>query len=288
LDSALSIDRDAILVTLPEPDMTPNPNDFVASLVFGAIGGIILTLIQYLFPKPVPDISEGPITENDVVAFRRHDSSIILPTILAVPFLMCVWFLAFNVMAALFDHRLPGTTFLVQTEAITWAIPAIFLGLVSVPILLQWYTRSELGDSYGRYKRYCNNRVGCDVGRIYGLFASIVFVAGAIFFVAFVTNFARFSESGIEVRRSLALRTRSYDYSRVKSIEFATTTRAPNGKIVPKPHYVILFDDGESWSTIEGLRTAVPELDKRIAEFVSVKSGQPIVKKPGLSRYAER
>ncbi len=68
--------------------------------------------------------------------------------------------------------------------------------------------------------------------------------------------------------------------ARVRAIEHRTMVRAPNGNTGNSPHFVILFDDGTSWSTRDGLRDPVPEVDQQIANFVSRRSGQAIVDRP--------
>jgi hypothetical protein len=241
---------------------------------------VVFAIVPVIFPKPVLDISEGPITDDERAAFCRYNYRIILPAILTVLLLMYAWFLALKAVAALFDHRNPGTKFLLQASPVTWAIPAMFLGIVSLPILLQWFSRSVLGGCYGRYQQYCNEREGFNDARFCGWLAALVVIAASVFFGVFVTVFARFSEAGIELGRPLSMRSVFYEYTRVRSIEHEMTNRAPNGKLVWKPHYVIRFDDGESWSTLEGFRDPEPDLEKQIAQFISAKCGQSIVEKP--------
>jgi hypothetical protein len=110
--------------------------------------------------------------------------------------------------------------------------------------------------------------------------AVIVFAGSAVLFLAGVTSFSRFTDAGIEIQRPLSFRSAFYEYARVKAIEHAATFRAPIGKTVKRPHYVILFEDGTSWSSREGLRDPVPEVDRQIAQLVSQRSGRPIIEQP--------
>ena len=43
---------------------------------------------------------------------------------------------------------------------------------------------------------------------------------------------------------------------------------------------MIRFDDGTEWSSRDGLRDPVPELDGRVTQFVSEASKRPIIEQP--------
>ena len=113
--------------------------------------------------------------------------------------------------------------------------------------------------------------IGFDPTRIYVCVIVITFGIAAVFFLAGVTTFSRFTDNGIEIR------------PRFHSDPTSTTTPAsaqssiarrfaPNGNTVPRPHFVILFDDHTSWSMRKSLRDPVPDLDSEIARLVSHQS----------------
>jgi hypothetical protein len=108
----------------------------------------------------------------------------------------------------------------------------------------------------------------------------LVLVGSAAFFVAGVTSSSRFTDDGIEIQRPFTFRGNFYGYSRVRFIEHRGTVHAPIGNKVARPHFVISFDDGASWSSRDGLRDPVPELDGRIAQLVSERSKRAIIKQP--------
>jgi hypothetical protein len=105
----------------------------------------------------------------------------------------------------------------------------------------------------------------------------MIVIGSATVFLAGVTSFARFDETGVEIGHPLALRSKFYEYTCVKVIEHRTTFQAPNGNIIARPHHVITFDDGASWSSRGGLRDPNPSLDGRIVELVAQKSGLSVV-----------
>ena len=71
----------------------------------------------------------------------------------------------------------------------------------------------------------------------------------------------------------------AYEYTRVRGIEHRATFQAPNGNIIRRPHFVIVFDDGTSWSS-DGPHESTPETASRIAQLVSRRSGRAIAELP--------
>jgi hypothetical protein len=65
-----------------------------------------------------------------------------------------------------------------------------------------------------------------------------------------------------------------YPYSRISGIKSVSYIKAPNGDIKVRPYFSIQFDDGERWTTGDGLRDPDPETDRRLIEFVSGKCGK--------------
>ncbi len=51
----------------------------------------------------------------------------------------------------------------------------------------------------------------------------ITFAVAAVFFVAGVTTFTRFTDRGIEIQHPFSFRSTFYDYTRVRSIEHRAT-----------------------------------------------------------------
>ena len=94
-----------------------------------------------------------------------------------------------------------------------------------------------------------------------------------------LTTFTRFDAVGIEIREPFPWNRRVYDYSRVTAIEHRASYQAPGGTF-RRSHHVVVFDDGTTWSTRDGIRSPVPERDQQIAQLIREKSGQEIVEMP--------
>ena len=242
--------------------------------------GLSFALFRWLCPTSLTDGAGTPLTDEERRVYRRWEGGALIPFFILVPLLGLAWYFALKGAAGLFQHATPGMQFLARPTPIFWGLPALFLGIISSAVPMEWLYRSLLRDRYPRYERFCNERVGFNGKRVFAWLAAFVAVGSSVGFVAGVTSFARFDEAGVEIGRPLGFRSKFYTYKSVKSIEHRATFRAPNGNNVRRPHYVVAFDDGTSWSTREGLRDPVPESDDRIAQLVAQKSGRSIVEQP--------
>lgn len=236
--------------------------------------------LRWLFPSPVASDGEEPITGQERRVYRRWATASVMPILILVPLLGYGWYLALTWSASLFQQEAGDTLFLVKPGAAFWAPIAVVLGIVTLPIPLVVLYRALLRGRYRRFQLCCFERTGFDWSRLYTWLAAIVFIGFVVSALAAVTSFSRFTETGVEIRRPLSLRSRFYEYSRVKAIEHRATFQAPIGNTVKRPHHVIIFDDGTSWTSLDGLRDPVPELDGRIVQLVSQRSQRPVIKQP--------
>jgi hypothetical protein len=237
-------------------------------------------ILRWIFPAPPADSSEDPITDEERSVYRRWEAGSLFPFFFLAALLGSAWYLGLTWTASLWNHVGHGTRFSVQPSPIYWSIPAIFLGMITSMIPLDGLYRALLRGRYRRYERYCMKRVGFDPRRLFVCLMVIVLSGSAIFFLAGVTSFSRFTDIGIEIQRPLSFRSGYYEYARVRAIEHRATLRAPMGNTVQCPHYVILFDDGSSWSSRDGLRDPVPDVDRQIAQLVSQRSKRMIIEQP--------
>jgi hypothetical protein len=236
-------------------------------------------IVRWLCPAP-GTFADEPITDEERILYTRWETHSALPLVVLVALLTSAWYLGLTWAASLFRPEAPGTRFLIQPSASYWLIPAIFLGMITSPILLYGLYRGLLRDRYRRFERCCVERDGFDVRRLLVCLAVVIFTGSAVCFLAGVTSFSRFNDTGNEIQRPLSFRSSFYEYTRVRTIERRATIRAPIGNEVPSPRHVILFDDGTLWSSRELLRIPVPEVDGQIAQLVSERSRRPIIEQP--------
>ncbi len=60
--------------------------------------------------------------------------------------------------------------------------------------------------------------------------------------------------------------------NKIKQLNFYKTLKAPNGNIVEKPNYQIVFENGFTWSTIDNFRSPKFKYDHELFSFLSKKS----------------
>jgi hypothetical protein len=248
-------------------------------LVFKAVW-LSFALFRWFFPARPADDAEPPLTDEERRIYRCWEVGALLPFFLFFPLLGYAWYLTLKGASGLFLQATPETLYFAQPSPYFWGLPALFLGIISSAIPMEWLYRSLLRDRYRRYERSCNERVGFDGRRVFTWFAILVTAGSTVCFLAGVKSFARFEEGGVKIGRPLAFRSVCYSYACVQAIEHRVTFRAPNGNTIRRPHYVILFDDGTSWSTRGVFRDPVPELDGRIAQSVARRSGRSIMEQP--------
>jgi hypothetical protein len=242
--------------------------------------GLLFALLRRICPSRADNSSDASLTGEERRVYRRWEVGSVLPLFLFAPLLGYAWYLVLKGAAELVRHETPDTLILVQPTWI-WSLPAGFLAIITSAIPVEWLYRALLRHRYRRFERFCNERAGFDAGRAMVWLAALVVAGSAVFFLAGVTSFARFTESGINIGRPLSLRSESYEYARVRAIEHRSTIQGPGDNKIGRPHYVIHFDDGTSWSTLDGLlRVPEPELDGRMAQLVSDRTGRGIVERP--------
>jgi hypothetical protein len=237
-------------------------------------------ILRWLFPPPDDAFADEPITDLEYRVYRRWEVGGVFPFFLLVAALSCAWYLGLTWAANLLHHDVPGTRFLIRPTPPFWMIPAFFLGMITSAIPLDWLYRALLRERYRRFNRFCAERAGFDGRRLLACLSVIIFAASTSFFLAGVTSFCRFTDAGVEIQRPFSIRSVFYGYSRVRGIEHRSTSRAPAGNTVKRLHHVILFDDGTSWSSRDGLRDPQPDMDGKIADLVSRRSRRPIVEQP--------
>lgn len=244
--------------------------------------GIALTfaLFRRAFPVRGADSSSEPLTDDERRECRRWEIASSLVWLLLSVACGIASYLILTRMAGWLRPESPDTVFLVEPTPVFWAVPAIFLGMLTAIIPLDLGQRALLRDRYRRFERYGNERLGFDSNRVFLVLLAFGLVGASLFFLAGATSFARFTRDGIEIGRPFSFRSRFYEYWRIEGIEHRATYQAPAGNTLERPHYVILFDDGSSWSTREGCRDPVPRVDDPILKYVSSRTGKAIVPRP--------
>jgi hypothetical protein len=101
----------------------------------------------------------------------------------------------------------------------------------------------------------------------------VVLVEACVAIGALAVNYhASFGETVIRIRPLLACSERSYRYDQVRSVKFVTHAVTRSGP-VPRPRFVVEFQDGTRWCTHDGFRDFVnPYYDMTAIELVAQRS----------------
>jgi hypothetical protein len=251
----------------------------MTSEMAGAGVEVAFALFRRLFPLGPPDPSEPPLSDEERKFYRRWEMASLVPLFLFIASLTYPWYLAMECAAGLWHRPTPQTRFLIRPDPHWWFVPAFFLGIISSGIPMFGLYRLLLGGRYKRYDRACAERVGFNARPVVILLAATFLLGTAVFFYFLAGNFARFTDSGVEIGRPLPFLGRSFAYEQVRAIEHRAAIRSSNGNLIPRPHHVILFDDGTSWST-ENLFRPGPEEEEKLVRLVSRRSGRAVVEPP--------
>jgi hypothetical protein len=241
---------------------------------------LVSGLLRRLFPVRSADPSEPLLTDEERRDFSRWEAAALRPLLIFIPLLGLGRYLLLTWGSGGAHRETPETLILLRPIRYFWMVPSLFLGILTAPSPLDARNRALLGERYRRFERYCEEKQGYDARKAYALLAALAVPAALAFYLAGPTSFTRFTKDGIEIGRPLSFRSEFRKYSNVRTIEHRATFRAPSGRTVHRPHYVIGFDDGESWSTRGLLREPVPEVDDPMARLVSARSGRAIVERP--------
>lgn len=240
-------------------------------------GKLAFALLRRIFPLPPPDPSVPPLTEEERQSFQRRGCAQTLIFLTSGGLVWAIWYRIFKAGAGLCHHDTPGTLFVIETFWIYWLLPSMFLVPITSGILLDVYNRVTLRERYRRYELYENQRSGIDPKPMFWLLLFLSVAPAAAAFLIGVTSYTRFTAAGIEIARPLSFRSVFHDYTTVKAIEHRAYVPEGKRKAEQRFYHTILFDDGTTWSTRDGIRDPVYDLDEKIMNMVSQRSGRQIV-----------
>ena len=237
-------------------------------------------VLRWLYAASNAAIERGSFTEEERVLYRRWELRAALPFLLLFGVMGGAWWFGVMLAASLLSRDGPGTQFHVGPSPFYWLFAALLPGFLTSVIALDGLYRILLRDRYRRFQSYFTARLGCGPRRLVRVLAVIAVAALTVSLVAGVTSFSRFTDTGVEIHRPFSFRSHFYEYSRVRTIAHRATSQTPSGSTVERPHHVILFDDGTTWSSLEGLREPDPARDGQIARLVSKRSKRSIIRQP--------
>lgn len=157
------------------------------------------------------------------------------------------------------------SVYLLSPDNYFFAIPALFLGLLSVDLPMRF-----LSSSYNLMPRLRRRSA-----LVFGFVVCIVCFG----FVGLALNtYIMFKQDMVVISGFLDLGEHRYLYSRIKSIEAKDSFTALSGRRVHRPHFLMKFDDGFVWNSrsLNYGRDPDPVRDAEVMQFAASKGGVAI------------
>ena len=231
-------------------------------------------IFKRLFPfKPTEaDLKRYPGLED---RFRPFTVLEIIPFFAFSGLGAYLWYRGFLALQALQTGRLGPAVGLITPTIYYWMLLALFLGMIFSAPLMRLSYRALLGrERDADYVLYNNMRAGFDTWKAVRGLAVLVVVPALGFAFLGMDTYLKVTEQGMTLNPFWSLEERQYPFTEVKAVKSAARFRAPGGRTVDRPHFIVEFSDGTTWTTRDWLREAEPERDGKLAAFIASRSGK--------------
>jgi hypothetical protein len=246
-------------------------------LVVSATLPIVIALIGKWMPyreKPA-DFSELPLEELQ----RRYAKWELFATLPLIVFTTLFGVLFYFLFRTVRDALLPGVgpgQILLLPHPGVLALPAGFLGLMSSAMPTHWLLSYLLKDRYSEYTHYCNKKVGFDSWRVLRWMTVGIVVICVVVMPPMFDWYVLCTDQGIDSNDYFSIGTRHHDFASLREVRRIAKFKAPNGKILDKPYFQLVFQDGYLWSSRD--MCVAPDLpgNEAVAQFAGKHGGKPI------------
>ena len=237
---------------------------------------IMFALLRKLFPaRPAPS-SGLPLADLKAKYSKWVSMLGLLMFLTGVLFSVGLWF-AMSGLAKWSAYQLPPA--IVTFAPITpryWAVPSLLLGLVCGGMAAMWIVRWRLGARYSEFLDYWYRSSGMDSVRANVL----VFQVCAALCVGLISLGLRahvqLTDDALVVNGIFSASEVRYPLADIRNIETSGLFVAPNGILVSRREYVVIFSDGRRWSTTFIPSDPDPEAKRNFMRMISDRSGRPI------------
>jgi len=146
----------------------------------------------------------------------------------------------------------------IKPTKVDWiCMSAIFSLSISVSLIYS-FTKYFLKDNFDIYWLYYNEkykRFNINASLLLKYLSIIILIVSTINICLELDTYVIFKNKTIEINSYTELKSREYPLDSLVKIVHYQKTIAPNGNIIEKPHYAIIFADGFQWKSIDNLRT---------------------------------
>jgi len=231
---------------------------------------IILTsvVLRQLFSFKTKKDDYSTSTDELKKEFRKRDILFLLGSFLLIPLILAgLTMLNSRLSDSMFTNDLE-IIHLIKPNTGTWfgmamiSSPGVFFWLIF--LLSKIIFKEQVYD----YWIYYNRKYSFNGAMFLKYFAIIALTAGSIFTCMNLNSFVKIKEDRIEINSFTGILPKKYSFDSINEITHYRKQVAPNGKIVDKPYYSIVFSDNSVWRTDDDLRTP-RKSDEQIIKFLS-------------------
>lgn len=232
----------------------------------------------YLMRKMAPP-SESPTLRfgDDLKAeYLGWQSLWTLSYMLLVALFTVAWMWLFSQFLTWRQSMAPAVVFADMPGVEFRVLPGLLLGLgLAIPAVVLLFKRL-LGGRFPEFMAYSDSCAKCNQLKLMPLCLVVLAVILLPVLVVSLDTYTRFTEDRIVINRPMSLGEDVYSYNSVTHLAHIANRRIPGGNILPKPFYMVFFNNGDVWSTKDVMGTHSPQTEASLFEFLSKKSGLPI------------
>lgn len=237
---------------------------------------IMFGLLRRLFPAQAVPASGLPPAELKAKYHKWVNALGLLMFVAGVLFSIGLWF-AMSGLARWSAHQLPAA--IVTFAPITpryWAVPALLLGLVCGGMAAMWIVRRLLGARYSEFIDYWCQSSGMNSVRA-NVFVFQVSAALCVVLISLgLRAHVQLTDEALVVNGIFSPSEVRYPLADIQGIETSGRFVAPNGTLVSRREYVVIFSDGRRWSTTFIPSDPDQEAKQQFIRMISDRSGKPI------------
>lgn len=198
--------------------------------------------------KPKKEQSTFDPSESDVAEYQSYMKTMSLITIgCMVSFGFGLYYILLFLSRAVISMKEPFDAVL-PLPNVAYAIPALFGGLILAHFPTEYLSNRIYGEEkYSIFKKIMNKQYGFDMERVTKGMVKGGLVLTLLFFLNAVKTTTYLYGEHIEINGFTTIKPIKKPLSDLKEIVLTTRVKAPNGNIVGRLKYHIIFRDGFIW-----------------------------------------
>lgn len=250
----------------------------IGALVAAVILPTLLGLLLRFFSQQQTNSSTCEVPEAEL--YKRYlawELWGLIPVVMLIALMVGCWFAVFELLQLLVESLLPASQFCILPPWIYWLLLAGLPGIVSAMLPIHYLYLYLLGEQrYCEFTHYGNLRARRDNWR--QLRRMAVGMAAALLLIVppSLECYTLFTADALIENPFFSIGETRHSYDDIVELRTIARLQAPNGQIVDKPYYQIVFKDGFIWRSTRIMAEPLPETAHEIMEFVSQQTGLPL------------